>query len=123
MRARPQTVNISNAYATQAAYRATGVPYELHVLDGCGHASWCWGEPSRYPDPNKQDRGCVSAANARNPLRRLLSVSQPELLRAGVQLRHGGGVLLAAHGHDCAAVRCGASEAQACVTCSWMVRE
>ena len=67
MRARPQTVNISNAYAVQAAYRATGVPYELHVLDGCGHASWCWGEPSRYPDPNKQDRGCVSAANANNP--------------------------------------------------------
>ena len=109
---RPQTVNISYAYAVQAAYRATGVPYELHVLDGCGHASWCWGEPSRYPDPNKQDRGCVSAANARNPSADFCP-SQPE--PAGLQLRHGGGLLLAANGHDRAAVRCGASEAQACV--------
>jgi predicted esterase len=61
---RGRSVNISNAYQVQAAYRATGVSYELHVLDGCGHASWCWGEPSRYPDPNSKDKGCVSAALA-----------------------------------------------------------
>jgi len=33
---------IAHAYAVQAAYNKTGVPYELHVLEGCGHGSWCY---------------------------------------------------------------------------------
>eukprot|EP01065_Artemidia_motanka_P030557 TRINITY_DN3659_c0_g1_i2.p1 TRINITY_DN3659_c0_g1~~TRINITY_DN3659_c0_g1_i2.p1 ORF type:complete len:336 (+),score=108.07 TRINITY_DN3659_c0_g1_i2:63-1010(+) len=37
------TINISHAYAVQAAYKKTGVPYELHVLPGCGHGAWCYG--------------------------------------------------------------------------------
>ena len=36
------TINISHARAVQAAYARTGVPYELHVLEGCGHAAWCY---------------------------------------------------------------------------------
>eukprot|EP00937_MAST-01D_sp_MAST-1D-sp2_P002584 g2584.t1 len=36
------TISISHARAVQAAYNRTGVPYELHVLEGCGHAAWCY---------------------------------------------------------------------------------
>ena len=28
--------------SAQAAYARTGVAYELHVLEGCGHAAWCY---------------------------------------------------------------------------------
>ncbi len=35
-------INISHAYAAQRAYARTGVDYELHVLTGCGHTSWCY---------------------------------------------------------------------------------
>lgn len=34
---------ISDAYAVQAAYNATGSVYEMHVLPGCGHGAYCWG--------------------------------------------------------------------------------
>eukprot|EP00054_Salpingoeca_dolichothecata_P017847 m.108201 g.108201 ORF g.108201 m.108201 type:complete len:274 (+) comp22619_c0_seq2:449-1270(+) len=37
------TINITHAYAVQKAYQKTGVAYELQVLKGCGHASWCYG--------------------------------------------------------------------------------
>lgn len=37
------TIPIAHAYAVQAAYNKTGVPYALHVLDGCGHGAWCAG--------------------------------------------------------------------------------
>lgn len=36
------TIPIQHAYAVQAAYAKTGVTYELHVLDGCPHGSWCY---------------------------------------------------------------------------------
>lgn len=36
------TIPISHAYAVQSAYAKTGVTYELHVLEGCGHAAWCY---------------------------------------------------------------------------------
>ena len=36
------TIPITHAYAVQAAFATTGVPYELHVLDGCPHSSWCY---------------------------------------------------------------------------------
>jgi hypothetical protein len=26
----------------QAAYKANGVPYQLHVLEGCAHGAWCY---------------------------------------------------------------------------------
>lgn len=35
-------IPIAHAYAVQAAYARTGVPYELVVLDGCGHSAWCY---------------------------------------------------------------------------------
>jgi acetyl esterase/lipase len=37
-----QEINITHAYAVQAEYNRTGVPYELVVLEGCGHSSWCY---------------------------------------------------------------------------------
>lgn len=36
------TVPIEAAYMMQASYAEVGVPYELHVLEGCGHAAWCY---------------------------------------------------------------------------------
>lgn len=36
------TIPIEHAYAVQAAYANTGVPYELHVLEGCAHGPWCY---------------------------------------------------------------------------------
>lgn len=36
------TINISHALRVQAEYAKLGVPYELHVLKGCGHGSWCY---------------------------------------------------------------------------------
>ena len=36
------TIPIDRALAVQAQYARTGVPYELHVLTGCGHGAWCW---------------------------------------------------------------------------------
>merc|ERR1712046_333102 len=36
------TIPIERAYAVQTAYKTNGVPYRLHVLSGCGHASWCY---------------------------------------------------------------------------------
>lgn len=37
------TIPISHALAVQAAYNATGVPYELHRLEGWAHGAWCYG--------------------------------------------------------------------------------
>jgi acetyl esterase/lipase len=37
------TINISHAYAVQAEYNRTGVPYELHPLVGWAHGAWCYG--------------------------------------------------------------------------------
>ena len=36
------TIPVSQARAVQTAYAHTGVPYELHILEGCGHAAWCY---------------------------------------------------------------------------------
>lgn len=36
------TIPIEHAYAVQKAYAQTGVVFELHVLTGCGHGSWCY---------------------------------------------------------------------------------
>jgi len=36
------TINISHARDTQAQYARTGVPYVLHVLEGCAHGAWCY---------------------------------------------------------------------------------
>ena len=36
------TINISHARDAQAHYAQTGVPYELHVLEGCAHGAWCY---------------------------------------------------------------------------------
>lgn len=36
------TIPIQHAYAVQKAYAQTGVEYDLHVLKGCPHASWCY---------------------------------------------------------------------------------
>lgn len=36
------TIPIVHAYNVQAAYAKTGVTYDLHVLDGCPHGSWCY---------------------------------------------------------------------------------
>jgi predicted esterase len=37
------TINISHALAVQHQYNQTGVPYELHALQGCPHGSWAYG--------------------------------------------------------------------------------
>ena len=29
-------------YDAQAQYQRTGVPYVLHVLEGCKHGAWCY---------------------------------------------------------------------------------
>jgi acetyl esterase/lipase len=36
------TINISHALDAQAHYAQTGVPYKLHILQGCSHAAWCY---------------------------------------------------------------------------------
>ena len=36
------TINISEANAVQAQYQITGVAYQMHVLEGCPHGSWCY---------------------------------------------------------------------------------
>merc|ERR1712110_1333646 len=36
------TIPIEHSYAIQKAYAQTGVPFDLHVLKGCGHGSWCY---------------------------------------------------------------------------------
>ena len=36
------TINISHALDAQAHYARTGVPYKLHILQGCAHAAWCY---------------------------------------------------------------------------------
>eukprot|EP00947_MAST-08B_sp_MAST-8B-sp1_P004682 g4682.t1 len=36
------TIPIAHAKAVQAEYAKTGVPYELHVLEGCAHGPWCY---------------------------------------------------------------------------------
>jgi len=36
------TIPIGRAQIVQAAYKETAVDYELHVLQGCGHAAWCY---------------------------------------------------------------------------------
>jgi para-nitrobenzyl esterase len=36
------TIEISEAYKVKAEYARTGVTYELHVLESCGHAAWCY---------------------------------------------------------------------------------
>ncbi len=41
----------------QAAYNRTGVPYELHVLVGCGHGAWCYNGEGNCAD------GCPNGAN------------------------------------------------------------
>ncbi len=51
------TIPISHAYAAQAAYARTGVAYELHVLDGCPHSSWC------YNGEGHCTSGCPNGAN------------------------------------------------------------
>ena len=38
------TINISHAKRVEAAFANIGVPYELHVLKGCGHGAWCYDE-------------------------------------------------------------------------------
>ena len=36
------TIPIEHARAVQQEYKKTGVPYELHALEGCPHAAWCY---------------------------------------------------------------------------------
>ena len=36
------TINISHAHDAQAHYASTGVPYQLHILEGCAHGAWCY---------------------------------------------------------------------------------
>ena len=36
------TIPIAHALAVQKQYNITGVPYELHVLEGCAHGAWCY---------------------------------------------------------------------------------
>jgi acetyl esterase/lipase len=61
------TIPISQAYEVQAAYAATGVPYELHVLEGCAHSAWCYNGKgncsSGCPDhgPPQGGRGAAAA--------------------------------------------------------------
>ena len=64
------TIPISQAYEVQAAYAATGVPYELHVLEGCAHGAWCYNGKgncsSGCPDngPNGTTQGTRRGASA-----------------------------------------------------------
>eukprot|EP00040_Diaphanoeca_grandis_P028699 m.166628 g.166628 ORF g.166628 m.166628 type:complete len:236 (-) comp31435_c1_seq1:187-894(-) len=53
-------INISHAYAVQAAYKTTGVAYELHVLEGCGHGAWCY--------DGKGNCSCPDGTAGYNPL-------------------------------------------------------
>ena len=52
------TIPIAHAYAVQAAYNRTGVPYELHVLEGCGHGAWCYNGKGNCAD------GCPRGGNS-----------------------------------------------------------
>jgi len=52
------TISISHAYAVWAEYNKTGVPYELHPLEGWAHGAWCYGcEP-----------GCANGTTAYCPV-------------------------------------------------------
>ena len=46
------TIPIEHAKAVEAAYKKTGVPYKLVVLEGCAHAAWCWGCGNQCSCPN-----------------------------------------------------------------------
>lgn len=37
-----ETIDVSKSLELNATYDANGVPFDLHILDGCGHASWCY---------------------------------------------------------------------------------
>merc|ERR1711918_149220 len=43
------TIPIAHAYAAKAEYSKTGVPYELHILNGCGHGAWCYNGKGTAP--------------------------------------------------------------------------
>lgn len=45
------TINISHARDAQARYAENGVPYQLHVLEGCAHGAWCYNGKSVNGSP------------------------------------------------------------------------
>lgn len=64
------TIPIEHSYAIQKAYAQTGVPFDLHVLKGCGHGSWC------YDGQGK----CTCSGAPRSPLMEELTL--PAMVKA-----------------------------------------
>eukprot|EP00756_Hemistasia_phaeocysticola_P017308 Hpha_TRINITY_DN15531_c2_g2::TRINITY_DN15531_c2_g2_i2::g.105450::m.105450 len=58
-----RTVPFADAQAVQAAYKAVGATYEMNVIKGCGHSSWCNG----CPDLAKSNCMCKSGPEAGPP--------------------------------------------------------
>eukprot|EP00041_Stephanoeca_diplocostata_P023041 m.559600 g.559600 ORF g.559600 m.559600 type:complete len:480 (-) comp22206_c0_seq5:1423-2862(-) len=56
--AKDHTIDISQAYQTQAEYNKSGVAYSLNVMPDCAHAAWCYGCGEQCTCANKTGGYC-----------------------------------------------------------------